>query len=251
MSNPGDGDQFLNFEPRFYRDWCKDPGLVSFKAVVAETDLFIKAEKDLSKEAIKSISESRKAIEDYFRVDPAFKGSMNPLSLPKNAPDIIKDMIIATAKVGVGPMAGVAGAIAEYVGNDLLKFSKEVMIENGGDIFIKTLKKRIVGVYAGKSKFTNRIGIEILPEYTPLGICTSSGTVGHSLSFGTSDAVVVISPSTTLADAAATAIGNIIKEKEDINKGIEFAKKTKGIDGILIIKGDSIGVWGKINLCDL
>ena len=146
-------------------------------------------------------------------------------------------------------MASVAGAIAEYVGRDLLTFSPEVIIENGGDIYLKSLTKRIVGIFAGKSPLTGKIGLEINAGDTPLGICTSSGTVGHSLSYGQADAAVVVSPSAVLADAAATAIGNLIIEPADISRGIEFASGIDGIKGILIIKDDNIGAWGDIKLC--
>ena len=126
----------------------------------------------------------------------------------------------AADKVDVGPMAAVAGAIAEHVGKELLPFSREVIVENGGDIFLRIIKARSIGVYAGEtSPFSGKIGLEISPEQTPLGICASSGTVGHSLSFGGSDACIVLSHSTALADAAATAIANLIGYADDIPRG--------------------------------
>jgi len=122
-------------------------------------------------------------------------------------------------------------------------------VENGGDIYLKTLEKRVVGIYAGQSPLTGKIGLEINGEDTPLGICTSSGTVGHSLSYGKADAVVVLSQSATLADAAATAIGNLIKQSSDIPSGIEFARGTEGLKGLLIIKDDKVGLWGEVKIC--
>jgi hypothetical protein len=148
-------------------------------------------------------------------------------------------------------MAAVAGAIAERVGRELMKLSPEVIVENGGDIFMKTLTNRLVGVYAGSSPFTGKIALEVEPEETPLGICTSSGTVGHSLSYGSADAVIVISPSAALADAAATAIGNLIQESGDIPMGIEFAQDIAGLKGVLIIKGDKLGIWGEVKISSL
>jgi ApbE superfamily uncharacterized protein (UPF0280 family) len=145
-------------------------------------------------------------------------------------------------------MAAVAGAFAEFVGKELLRFSPEVIVENGGDIFLKTGKKRLVGVYAGESLYTGKIALQIEPADTPLGVCTSSGTVGHSLSFGKADAVVVLSPSTPLADAAATAIGNIVKTVDDIQKALDFARSIAGLIGTAVIINDKMGVWGKINL---
>jgi ApbE superfamily uncharacterized protein (UPF0280 family) len=219
---------------------------------VKETDLFIEAERDLTTEAINYVLKFREEIERYIEKNPDFRVALRPCKVDKEAPLIIKDMAYTSARVGVGPFASIAGVIAEYVGKSLLMHSSQVIVENGGDIFIKSSKERVVGIYAGSSPFNMRIGLKIKGEKTPLGICTSSGTVGHSLSFGEADAVVVISKSTPLADAAATYIGNHIKRKEDIFYGIKLAQRIKGIKGIIIIKDDNIGVWGKIiNLCQI
>ena len=145
-------------------------------------------------------------------------------------------------------MAAVAGAMAECVGMELIALSPEIIVENGGDIFLKSLKKRLIGVYAGESPLTKKIALHIEPEETPLGICTSSGTVGHSLSFGRADAVIVLSPSTPLADAAATAIANLVKEPRDIPGAIKFAEGIGGLKGAVLIKGDIIGLWGEVKI---
>jgi hypothetical protein len=148
-------------------------------------------------------------------------------------------------------MAAVAGAIAEAVGEDLLVCTPEVIVENGGDIFMKISQTRLIGVYAGESTFTGKIALEISPEGTPLGVCTSSGTVGHSLSFGTADAVIALSRSAALADAAATAIGNKVKAADDIDMAIEQAQAIEGLVGAVIIKDDKIGMWGNVKLVSL
>jgi len=116
---------------------------------------------------------------------------------------------------------------------------------------MKISKTRLIGVYADKSPLTGKIALEISPEQTPLGICTSSGTVGHSLSLGTADAVIALSHSTALADAAATALGNSIKSAEDIAMAIEQAQTIAGLDGVVIIKGDKVGLWGKVKIVSL
>ncbi|MBA4319625.1 MAG: hypothetical protein C0412_14590 [Flavobacterium sp.] len=234
------------YEPRFYRNWSKSDDLISFEAKVRETDLFICAAKNLKNEALESILRHRASVEKYIEKNPVFLTTLNPVKVENGAPEIIREMANASAKVVVGPMASVAGAIAEFVGKDLLKYSSEVIVENGGDIFIKTSKKRFIGIYAGRSKFTGKIALEISGDETPLGVCTSSGTVGHSLSFGNANAVVVLSNCTFLADATATAIGNLIKEEKDIPEGIEFAKSINEIKGVVIIKNDKIGIWGHI-----
>ena len=231
-----------------YRYWCEDKDLVSCNVVIKESDLYIRAQKNLEKKAFKSLSKYRLILEKYIACNPFFESSLKPVSLKKKAPLIVEKMAEAAKKAGVGPMAAVAGAIAEFVGRDLLNYSPEVIIENGGDIFIKTIKARSIGIYSGSSSFTGKIAIEILPQKTPMGICTSSGTMGHSLSLGRADAVVVSSSSAILSDASATAIGNLVKTEEDISKGIELAQKIDGVGGILIIKNDKMGIWGDVKI---
>ena len=145
-------------------------------------------------------------------------------------------------------MAGVAGAISEYVGNDLLNLTKNIIIENGGDIFIKTENKLITSVYAGESPLSYNVNFIVKPQDSPLGISSSSATVGPSLSFGKADAVCVISKSATLADAAASAIGNKVKSKKDIKPALDFGIKIKGVTGIIIILESEMGVIGKVEL---
>ena len=236
------------YEPRTYRHWIKDQDLISFNIVINETDLYIRASTNLREKAHKLVSKYRGALEGYIKQHPQFLTSLEPIAVGEHAPPIIKEMAKATERVGVGPMASVAGAVAEFVGNDLLAFSPEIIVENGGDIYLKSSRKRIIGIYAAKSPLTGKIGLEINAQDTPLGICTSSGTVGHSLSYGKADAVIAISKSATLADAAATAIGNLIVQPADIPDGIELAKSIKGLKGVIIIEGDKMGLWGEVKI---
>ena len=239
------------YEPRFYRSWIRDIDLVSFNAAEKQTDLFIRAKRNLKDKALKSMLKHRASLERYIEHHPLFLTTLEPYQVGENAPVIVKEMAQASQAAGVGPMAAVAGAIAEAVGRDLLPWSPEIIVENGGDIFLKTEKRRLVGVYAGESPFTRRIALEIEPEETPLGICTSSGILGHSLSLGSANAVIALSPSTALADAVATAIGNIVKSTQDISKAIEKVQSMQGLHGIVIIKDDKIGVWGKVKIVPL
>lgn len=236
------------YEPRLYRHWVKGGDLVSFNVTVQETDLYIRARRNLKRKTLKEILKYRALLERYIGRHPEFLTSLKPVRVDEDAPQIVKAMAKASQLVSIGPMASVAGAIAEYVGRDLLPFSAEVIVENGGDIFLKTSERRMIGIYAGESPFTGKIALEIQPEETPLGVCTSSGTIGHSLSFGKADACIVLSSSTILADAAATAIGNLITEAEDIPRGIEFARDVEGLKGVVIIKDDKIGIWGEAKI---
>ncbi len=236
------------YQPREYREWCIAEELVSFRVAVKETDLFIRAEKFLNKEALRIVLRCRAELEEYIAAHEEFLRSLEPLEVAEKASEIVLSMVDAGRKASVGPMAAVAGAISEAVGYELMRFSEEVMVENGGDVFMNTASERMVGIYAGESPFTGKIALRIDPRMCPIGICTSSGTVGHSLSFGRADAVVVLSRSTPLADAAATAVGNVVKGATDIGKGIEVARNIDGVIGTLIIKDNAIGAWGCVNL---
>ncbi len=238
----------MSYEERVYRYYSKSDDLTSFEVKVLQTDLYILADKDLSKEAEKSIIKYRGQIESYITGDDKFVNTLKPYSVDKNAPGIVKDMAVAARKAGVGPMATVAGAISRYVGNDLLKHSRQLIIENGGDVFIKSDKPRKIGLYTGNDKIDKKLVLELAPSEYPRGICASSGKVGHSLSFGRSDTVVILSGDVIIADAVATATGNIVKDISDIKKGIDFARSIEEVTGVLIVMDGHIGIWGEMKL---
>src|SRR4030042_743213 len=239
------------YEERTYRNLIKTDDLVKFEVIVKETDLLGRAERDLSNETREFVLKYRRQIEAYIEMNTEFQRSLIPLKEDPYAPETVREMIRTSRLAQVGPMAAVAGAMAESVSKDLLKLSKEVIVENGGDIFLATSRERTIGIFAGDSPLSLKIGIVIGPEDSPLGVCTSSGTVGHSLSFGKADAVSVLAKSATLADAAATAVGNIVKEKKDIELGLERGKEIEGVSGVLIILGEKMGVWGNLKLTRL
>ena len=236
------------YEKRSYRYSFRAPDLKGFEVKVRETDLFLFAEKDLSEETRKSVSKYRGQIEAYIRKDNKFLTTLTPYKPLSGASPIVWEMCEKAAAAGVGPMAAVAGAIAEYTGKELNKYSSQVIIENGGDIFIKSRVKRKIGLYTGDPVIDKRFVMEVGGGEACFGVCTSSGKIGHSLSFGKADAVTIISKSAVLADAAATAVCNAVKEPSDIKKAIEFSKKIKGVDGVLIIIDRNVGMWGEIKL---
>lgn len=236
------------YEPQAYRHWIKDSDLVSFNVAVKQTDLYIQAQHNLKDKALKSVLKHRSSLEEYIKHHPLFLTTLEPYQVEEDAPAIVRDMAEASQVAGVGPMAAVAGAIAEAIGKDLLRFSPEVIVENGGDIFLKILKKRLVGIYAGESPFTGKVALQIKPQETPLGICASSATIGHSLSLGSADAVVALSHSTPLADAIATAIANIVKDPSDLPEAIEKAQSIDQLHGIIIIIGNKVGIQGKVKI---
>ncbi|MBP1708227.1 MAG: putative cytosolic protein [Deltaproteobacteria bacterium] len=239
------------YEERTYRNLVKTDDLLKFEIMVKETDLLVRAKKDLSRETREAVLTYRHQLEAYIATHHEFAHSLVPLDEDPYAPRIVQEMIQTSRCANVGPMAAVAGAVAEFVSKDLLKLSEEVIVENGGDIYMATSRERTIGIYAGESPLSLKVGILVRAEDSPLGICTSSGTVGPSLSFGTADAICILSKSAALADAAATAVGNRVKTKKDIESGLEAGKNIEGILGTLIIIGDRMGAWGNISLVQL
>jgi uncharacterized protein len=236
------------YQRRFYRDWSKQKGLYSTNITAKETDLLVLTNKRLDKKFVEErIRSYRYEIESYIDKDRRFLTALKPITVELTAPAIVKEMCQQARIANVGPMATVAGAISQFLGEDLLKQGyKDVIVENGGDIFIKTTKTRKIGIYAGKSKLWNRLGIQIKPKDTPLGICTSSGTIGHSLSFGSADSVIIVSKSAALSDAVATAAGNLVRSKADLQPALDFARSIKGITGAVIIFKNNLISWGGI-----
>jgi hypothetical protein len=202
---------------------------------------------DIGPEACSFLEEEYDQLEAYCLRQPFFLASYEPVEPEADAPPVARLMAAAAKIAGVGPMAAVAGAFAELFGSFLLsEGASEVVVDNGGDLFLKLNVPRLIRVYAGNSTFSDRIGLSILPEKTPLGVCTSSASVGPSISLGDSDAACVVAKSASLADAAATAIGNVVKGSGGIEAGIQKAKKINGIDGVLIVRGKALGAWGNL-----
>jgi len=240
------------FQRRFYRDWTRSKDLHLTHIIAKETDLQVFTRRPPDKKSVEEkVRSLRWDIEHYISKDHRFLTSLKPISVEINAPQIVKVMNEAARLVSVGPMASVAGAVAEFVGQDLLKAGhKDVIVENGGDVFLKSTKVRAVGIYAGRSKMLSRLKIRIRPKDTPMGICTSSGTIGHSLSFGCADSVVIISKNAVLADAVATATCNRVNSKDDMQRALDFARSIKGVTGAVIILKNNLVTWGNIEFID-
>jgi ApbE superfamily uncharacterized protein (UPF0280 family) len=244
-------DQPLNYRERTYRRCSRTRGLVSFQVQIKETDLWVSADRDFSVEARDLVIACRHPLEHYIRAHPSFLTSLVPITEDPCAPLLIKEMMKAASQVGVGPMSAVAGAIAQCVGEGLLGLSEEVLVENGGDLFLSAKRPVTIAVFAGSSPLSERLGVRVDPHQMPLGVCTSSGTIGHSLSLGNADAVCVLSPSAALADAAATALGNRIKSVRDIESAADWVRTVEGIVGGVVIMGATMASWGEVELVTL
>lgn len=247
------GESLVPYEPRSYRSLYTNKDLIHFRVLVEETDLDIAVRKErydlkLEKLIYSLVQEERELLKDYIKKDPLFLSSLEPYEPFSDAPPSAFEMSKAARLAGVGPMAAVAGYFSEIAGKKLATYSSEVIVENGGDIWLKLKKTRLVGIFAGRSPFSNRIALQINPNLTPLGICTSSGKVGHSLSFGKADAMVILANSATLADAVATAACNRVKSEQDLEKAVNFALEIPGVIGALCIFGDKMAAKGNIKI---
>lgn len=197
--------------------------------------------------AEKSVREARGQILDYIMENSEFEYSLRPVEVSNKSPSIIQKMAEAGYQANVGPMAGVAGAIAEYVVEELVAFgATHVLFDNGGDIAMFLDAPIVVGIYAGYSPISN-LGFLIDQTHELLSVCTSSGTIGHSLSLGVADASIVISKNATLADTSATALGNLVqhREKQCIETALRKMHLTQ-LEGLMVIAGDIMGIRGTL-----
>ena len=239
-----------SYRHRSYRQHSGDSTLCACQIQVRESDLQILSSVEVQAAALQLLIQYRNQLENYLPRQPHFLEALTPLPDDPTAPPLVRAMLQAGQITEVGPMAAVAGVIAEYVGRDLLKLPgcTEVVVENGGDIFLSRRQDCTIAIFAGASPLSNRVGLKLTPSQMPCGVCTSSATVGHSLSLGRADAVTVVATSAALADAAATRIGNIVKTKEDLARALEVAASIPGLTGVVIIIGSELGAWGAIEL---
>ena len=245
-----------NYVNRTYRFLHQANDMHYFNVRIRESDLAIGVDRESYSDSLvalcrKELTGLRGQLEDYINLQPEFLTSLVPLQLLPEAPEMIRQMAKAAALAEVGPMAAVAGTLSQALGRKLSTCCRECIIENGGDIYLHSRRERRVAVFAGPSPFSNKIAIRIGVKETPLGICTSSGTVGPSLSFGQADAVVIKARDVAVADAVATAAANLVKSEEDLIKAVEFVQNINQVAGILAIKNDKLAAWGEIEIISL
>ncbi len=194
---------------------------------------------------INEIKAQRKQLEDYIAEHPVFKTALIPVSVTSEAPEIARWMQRVSEKVNIGPMAAVAGAIAEFAARAALTLgATEAIVDNGGDIFIASDEEVNVGLFAGNNRISDELVLVIPPSCMPLAVCSSSSLMGHSMSLGRCDLATVVARDTALADAAATRACNLVKEEADIHPALETIMDIQGIMGVLIVKNGRTGMVG-------
>jgi len=193
------------------------------------------------------IIHQRRILDAYIESHPAFLDSFEPIELLDDAPEVAQCMARAARLVGVGPMAAVAGAMAQCAAEAaLMAGAPEVIVENGGDIYLKAAEPVIIALNAGTAKLSNRLGFSLQPSDTPISICSSSGQMGHSTSLGKCDLATVVANDAALADAAATQAANLVNSEEDVNSALQRIAAIEGIDGVVIVKNDRVGLAGNL-----
>lgn len=223
-----------------------------------ETIVTITSEKEYLPAAKDAIRSCRSDLEEFIRKDPFFAVTLDKYQPCQPAhpdasdiPEIAWRMAAAANRLDIGPMSAVAGTIASMAVEAMIEAGATyAIVDNGGDIALINDETVIVGIYAGESGTNVSIGLEIEPRDSIIGICTSSGRIGHSISFGDADAVTVLSDDVSLADAAATAVGNAVNGAASIKDAFSIVGGVESITGGLIIAGGQIGIYGSVPIVE-
>lgn len=193
------------------------------------------------------IVHQRRILEDYIQRHGEFRHCLEPMALHSGAPEVARRMARAARLVGVGPMAAVAGAMAQCAAEAGLQAgAPEAIVENGGDIYLRVEESVIIGLHTGTAALGDRLAFSLEPEDTPISICSSSGKMGHSMSLGDCDLATVVAKDAALADAAATEAANLVKNVGEVDAALERIAGIEGIDGVIIVKKDRVGLAGQL-----
>lgn len=241
----------MEYRERSYRSRFSNDERRWFCVKFLESDLWIGVDSgsyraSLEADTYAMLVELRRSMDAYLLMDPQYKAALTPYDAGLEAPDILKEMSRISHKTGIGPMSAVAGAVAKRVAEFL--GTKEVIVENGGDIYAQAASDMDISVFAGQSPLSEKIGLHIPAAEFPLGICTSSGTVGPSLSLGRADAVMIVCKDVLLADSYATAMANRIKTVNDLQSVIDRISDIPEILGAIAVKDDRMAITGRFEL---
>ena len=241
----------MDYTERSYRSRFSNDGRRWFCVKFLESDLWIGVDSgsyraSMEEDVYTFLVDLRRQMDAYLLMDPQYKSALTPYDAGLEAPNILKEMSRISHKTGIGPMSAVAGAVAKHVADFL--GTKEVIVENGGDIYAKATSDMDISVFAGQSPLSEKVGLHIPTAAFPCGICTSSGTVGPSLSLGRADAMMIVCQDVLLADSYATAMANRIKTVNDLQPVIEQIQNNPEILGALAVKDDKLAVCGLYEL---
>lgn len=243
---------FLSSHRAYRQSVRAQAGETCFQVVLEHTDLFVTAQADLREPMLDLVRTLRGELKNFMLMTPGFRESLVPVPVPDDAPLVAREMARAAAAVNVGPMAAVAGTFAQLVADHFARISPNIIVENGGDLYLHSTRERTVALL-GDPESGARLGLSLSPKDFPLSLCGSSATIGPSLSLGKGELVVVRSKSGAFADAAATALANLIDTADDLDLVLARARKMAplGLEGVFVQAGGKLGVWGKMKLVAL
>lgn len=241
----------MEYRERSYRSRFSNDERRWFCVKFLESDLWIGVDRGSYRASMEAdtyamLVDLRRQMDAYLLMDPVYKAALTPYDAGLEAPAILKEMSSVSHKTGIGPMSAVAGAVAKKVAEFL--GTQEVIVENGGDIYAQAASDMDISVFAGQSPLSEKIGLHIPAAEFPLGICTSSGTVGPSLSLGRADAVMIVCKDVLLADSYATAMANRIKTVNDLQSVIDRISDIPEILGAIAVKDDRMAISGRFEL---
>lgn len=241
----------MEYVERSYRSRYSSEGRRWFRVSFLESDLWIGVDDgsyspSMEHDIYARLVDLRRSMDAYLALDPAYRTALVPYDAATAAPQIMKDMSAVCHRTGIGPMSAVAGAVAKYIADGI--DSSEVIVENGGDIYARAREDMDISVFAGSSPLSEKVGLHIPAAAFPLGVCTSSGTVGPSLSLGRADAVMIVCRDVLLADSYATAMANRIRTADDLEPVIGQIQNKSDILGALAVKDDRMAVCGQFEL---
>lgn len=237
---------------------ARHPDEVVFQVVVEETDLWVTTSAgltgqpvlpDLPDQIAAYVTELRGQIKAWMLLAPDFRTSLVPVPTPASAPEVARRMAHGADIAGVGPFAAVAGTVAQMVAERFAPVSPDIIVENGGDIYICSQRDRVVGLLPDPAS-GEMIGVVVKAADCPVSLCSSSATIGHSLSLGVGDIAAVRARDASLADAAATLFGNMLQGPDDVARVTERAAAMAhlGIEGVYAQCGGRVGIWGNMEL---
>ena len=222
-------------------------GFARTRFEIGETAVTVAADEEYIGYATDAIVRTRRDIVRQISDDPFFLTTFDPYDCPRTACETVKRMCEAAKSAGVGPMATVAGTVAQCALEAMVeRGSTHCWVDNGGDIALFVDRPVIAEVFCDPTS-SEAFGLELGPTGRPLGVCASSGRLGHSVSLGDTDIAVAQCDSAILADALATAIGNAVSAEEDLGHCFERFSGLAGFQGALVLRDGSAGVFGSVD----
>jgi len=197
--------------------------------------------------AVSGIKGHRAELEEYIQRDPLFQLALNPIDVV-DGPEVAMLMAEASKRAGVGPMAAVAGVLADLAVREMLGAGARVaVVENGGEACFNSDRPMDIAIQAGETPLSKRVGFRL--EKFPVGVATSSGLFSHALSFGEAEAATVFAENAGIADAVATSVANVVKgndEKMVVEEAVDLGLSIEGVRGVFIIYRGHVGLGGEV-----